>query len=77
MDVFTMVVAIVAISCATSVLTAFLKTRRAALQRAPGANADAEIDALKKRVAVLEEIVTDNRYHLDRELSRLDVAQRD
>lgn len=74
MDVFSMVVAIVAISCATSVVSAYLRSRRAH-QRAPDDNVTAEIESLKERVAVLEEIVTDNRYHLDRELSRLDAGR--
>ncbi|MEQ8861555.1 MAG: hypothetical protein RIC56_23165 [Pseudomonadales bacterium] len=71
MDVFTMVVIIVAISCLAGVLNNFLKTKRATLRQGPGDEAMAEIEALKERVAVLEEIVTDDRYRLDRELNRL------
>ncbi len=71
MDVFTMVVVIVTVSCVAGVLNNFLKTKRATHDQAPAEDLVAEIDALKERVAVLEEIVTDDRYRLDRELNRL------
>lgn len=72
MDVFGMVVAIVAISCVAGVINNYLKTRRMAYRQAPAEDTNAEIEALKQRVAVLEEIVTDDRYRLNRELDRLE-----
>lgn len=71
-DIAAMVVAIVAISCAAGVINNYLKTRRAAYRQGPGEDLVAELEALRERVAVLEEIVTDERYHLQRELDRLE-----
>lgn len=72
MGVFTMVVVIVAISCGTAVISDYLKTRRAEARKAPDDQSLAELEALKQRVAVLEEIVTDNRFQLNREISSLE-----
>ncbi|HEX7036658.1 MAG TPA: hypothetical protein VF210_12840 [Pseudomonadales bacterium] len=72
MDVFTMVVVIVVVACATSVVSDYLKTQRVQAKQAPTAELEAELEALKQRVAVLEEIVTDHRYELARELDRLE-----
>jgi len=71
-DIAAMVGAIVAISCAAGVINNYLKTKRVAARSAPGDDARAEIEALKQRVAVLEEIVTDDRYRLNKELDRLE-----
>lgn len=70
--VFVMVIVIVAISCATGIAREYLKTRRQEARNAPAGNVEADIEALKQRVAVLEEIVTDERYRLNRELDRLE-----
>ena len=72
MEVFGMVVAIVAISCTAGVINNYLKTKRLAYRQGPGEDVSAELEALKQRVAVLEEIVTDDRYRLNRELDRLE-----
>jgi hypothetical protein len=72
MDVYTMVVIIVAFSCGAGVVNNYLKTRRLELKQAPSADVDAEVESLKQRVAVLEEIVTDDRYRLNRELDQLE-----
>jgi hypothetical protein len=72
MDVLTMVVAIVAISCCAGVINNYLKTRRMAYRRVVDDDLQAELDSLRQRIAVLEEIVTDNRYHLNQELNRLE-----
>jgi hypothetical protein len=72
MDVFTMVVVIVAISCLAGIINNYLKNQRLMLKGAPSENLAGELDELKKRVAALEEIVTDERYELRRELDRLE-----
>jgi hypothetical protein len=72
MEVFTMVVLIVAISCGAGVINNYLKNQRLAHKGAPSEDVLAELDALKQRVAALEEIVTDERYHLEREFDRLE-----
>jgi phage shock protein C len=72
MEVFTMVVLIVAISCGAGVINNYLKNQRMMLKGAPSEELLGELDALKQRVAALEEIVTDERYDLRRELDRLE-----
>jgi hypothetical protein len=72
MDVLTMVVLIVAISCGAGVINNYYKTRRAERGRAPSAELLDEVESLKQRVAALEAIVTDQRYHLRQELDRLE-----
>ena len=72
MEVFTMVVLIVAISCGAGVINNYLKNQRLSGRSAPSEEVLAEIDALKRRVAALEAIVTDERYELNREIDRLE-----
>jgi phage shock protein C len=72
MEVFTMVVLIVAISCGAGVINNYLKNQRMTLRSAPSEELLGELDALKQRVAALEAIVTDERYELKRELDRLE-----
>lgn len=72
MEVFTMVVLIVLISCGAGVLNNYLKNRRLALARLPDQDLAAELDRLRQRIAVLEEIVTEPGYHLNQELKQLE-----
>lgn len=72
MEVFTMVVLIVAISCGAGVINNYLKNQRLVRQHGPDPAWEAELDHLKRRVAALEAIVTDERYDLKRELDRLE-----
>ena len=72
MEVFTMVVLIVLISCGAGVLNNYLKNRRLALARLPDQDLAAELDRLRQRVAVLEKIVTEPGYHLNQELKQLE-----
>ena len=72
MEVFTMVVLIVAIACGAGVANNYLKNKRLEREHAPSDEMLEELRALKQRVAVLEEIVTDERYHLKKELERLE-----
>jgi hypothetical protein len=72
MDVFSMVVVIVAISVGAGVANNYLKTKRLQLQGGMNDSVRAELDALRERVRVLEEIVTDPGYHLKAEFDRLE-----
>jgi len=72
MDVFTMVVVIVAISVGAGVANNYLKNKRLLHQGGMTDQVRGELDALRERVRVLEEIVTDNRYHLNQEFDRLE-----
>ncbi len=72
MDVFTMVVIIVAISCGAGMYNNYLKTRKQEANNAPSEDVLAELDALRQRVEVLEKIVTDEKFQLHRELNSLE-----
>lgn len=66
------VVLIVAIGCATAVISRYLKTRE--VRDEQGANLDetlSQIDALEERIRVLERIVTENKFDLKREIDKL------
>ena len=71
MDVFTMVVIVVFIGCATGVATEYFKSQKKAAGKAdPTLLRD--VDDLRRRVEVLEEIITDDKYDLAKEINRLD-----
>lgn len=72
MEVFTMVVLIVLISCGAGVLNNYLKNRRLMLTRLPDQDLAGELETLRARIAVLEEIVTEPGYHLNQELKQLE-----
>ncbi len=71
MDVFTMVVIIVFIACATSVAAKYFDNR--ARQRSAQDSDDVQqaLDDLRSRVEVLEQIVTDENYNLAKEIDGL------
>ena len=71
MDVFTMVAIIVLVSCSAGVANNFFKTRAKTAGKLDAA-VQREVDDLRKRVEVLEEIVTDDKYDLAKEINRLD-----
>ncbi len=73
MEVFTMVVLIVLIACGTGVLNQHFKTRRKELEHSsPNDDVYDEVEMLRERIEVLEKIVTDERYHLEREIDQLE-----
>jgi hypothetical protein len=72
MDVFTMVVVIVALSIGGGVANNYLKTRRSGGGELKGLRD--EIDALKARVATLEAIVTDPKRSLRVAIDELERA---
>ena len=71
MDVFTMVAIIVVVSCTAGVANNYFKGRaKVAGKLDPAMQRD--LDDLRKRVEVLEQIVTDEKYDLAKEINRLD-----
>ncbi len=75
MDLWTMIVLVTAIGCGAGLLGDYFKTQRvkaSKLANTDDGHLQAELEALRKRVAVLEKIVTDERYELSRELSALE-----
>ena len=71
MDVFTMVAIIVVVSCTAGVANQYFKSRAEAAGKSDPA-LQREVENLRKRVAVLEEIITDDKYDLAKEINRLD-----
>ena len=65
-------VIIVTVSCLAGVANNYLKGKAdKAEQEMPGEMA-AELDELRQRIEVLEKIVTDDKYHLHKELDKLE-----
>lgn len=71
MDVFTMAAIIVAVSCAAGVANQYFRSR-AKVAGQPDPALQQEVDDLRKRVEVLEQIVTDEKYDLAKEINHLD-----
>ena len=71
MDPFTMVVCIVFVCVAAGVFNNYIKTKA----KQPNSNQDesllVEIDELRERVEILEKIVTDEKFQLEREIQSL------
>ncbi len=77
MDVFTMVVAIVAISTVAGLVSRWLKVaEKSRMQQGP-ANDQLrhEVAALRERVATLEQIVTDPGFELKRQIAALETRR--
>ncbi len=73
MELWTMIVLIVLIGCGTGVLNEHFKTRRKELEHSsPNDDVYDEVEMLRERIEVLEKIVTDERYHLEKEISQLE-----
>ena len=71
MDVFTMVAIIVVVSCTAGVANNYFKSRaKVAGKLDPAMQRD--LEDLRTRVEVLEQIVTDEKYDLAKEINRLD-----
>ena len=72
MDLWTMIVLVVAIGCGAGVAESYFKTQRAKRSQQPADEAtNNDLAELRQRVEVLEKIVTDRKYQLQRELDQL------
>lgn len=73
MDIWTFILLVTAIGCSIPLSKLWLDHRaRVTKASAWDGSLARDVAALKARVATLEEIVTDKRYHLDREIKALD-----
>ncbi len=72
MDVFTMVAIIVVASCAAGMYKDHVKSKRAREEGEVSESVELELDELRQRIEVLEKIVTDERYHLEKEINNLE-----
>jgi hypothetical protein len=74
MDVFTFVIIVVIIACGSGVVNNYLKNQRERTLMS-GEEDEAvyqELAVLRERIEVLEKIVTDEKYQLERDLNRLE-----
>lgn len=71
MSSYIFVLSIIAIGCATAVLTEYFKSQRSRDKRSTNDETLAQIDALEERIRVLERIVTEKRFDLRQEIDRL------
>ena len=72
-EVFVFVIIVVIISCGTGVVNNYLKNQRE--RNLTGEEDEAvyqELAVLRERIEVLEKIVTDEKYQLERDLNRLE-----
>jgi len=66
------IVAVVAIGCATGLISDYLKTRRKELERGDSVSEyESRIDTLEERIRVLERIVTEKNHDLKKEINEL------
>ncbi len=72
MDVFTMVVLIVLISCTAGVVGKYAHGRNRTQAIKVDDELRGELDGLKSRIEVLEKIVTDGKYRLAEEIAGLE-----
>ena len=72
MEVFTMVAVIVVAACAAGVAKDYFKSKEARGDEVLNEGVAAELDELRDRIEVLEKIVTDNRYQLEKEINDLE-----
>jgi TolA-binding protein len=73
MDIFTFLFLTVLIGCSIPLMKLWQEGRRARAAESAGADElRTQIDRLQERIAVLEKIVTDDKYELRRELESLD-----
>ena len=74
MNLWTFIVLTVAIGCGTGIVMEYLRTKRETAAKgseAVAAETLAQLDALEKRIRVLERIVTENKFDLKREIDSL------
>lgn len=75
MDIFTFLFLTVLIGCSIPLMKLWQEGRKhRAVDSVGAADMKRQLDALQQRVAVLEKIVTDDKYELRRELESLDDA---
>ncbi len=71
-SVFMMVVLIVLISCGAGVANNYLRNQRKQAEAGADPEFRSDLDRLRERVEVLEKIVTDEKFHLAKEINRLE-----
>ncbi len=72
MDVFTFVIIVVLIGCGSGVINNYMKNQRNRNKVTIDEDAQQELAELRERIEILEKIVTDEKYQLQRDLDHLE-----
>ncbi len=72
MDVFTFVIIVVLIGCGSGVINNYMKNQRNRSKVTIDEEAQQELVELRGRIEILEKIVTDEKYQLQRDLDHLE-----
>ncbi len=72
MDVFTFVIIVVLIGCGSGVINNYMKNQRNKNKLTVDEDAQQELAELRERIEILEKIVTDEKYQLQRDLDHLE-----
>lgn len=72
MDVFTFVIIVVLIACGSGVINNYMKNQRNKNKLTVDEDAQQELAELRERIEILEKIVTDEKYQLQRDLDHLE-----
>ncbi|MEE8079261.1 MAG: hypothetical protein V3T18_09710 [Pseudomonadales bacterium] len=72
MDVFTFVIIVVLIGCGSGVINNYMKNQRNRNKVTIDEDAQQELVELRGRIEILEKIVTDEKYQLQRDLDHLE-----
>ncbi len=72
MDVFTFVIIVVLIGCGSGVINNYMRNQRNKNKLTVDEDAHQELAELRERIEILEKIVTDEKYQLQRDLDQLE-----
>lgn len=72
MDVFTFVIIVVLIGCGSGVINNYMRNQRNKNKLTVDEDAQQELAELRERIEILEKIVTDEKYQLQRDLDHLE-----
>ncbi len=72
MDVFTFVIIVVLIGCGSGVINNYMRNQRNKNKLTVDEDAQQELAELRERIEILEKIVTDEKYQLQRDLDQLE-----
>jgi len=72
MDVFTFIILVVLIGCGSGVVNNYMRNQRNRTKVTIDEDAQQELVELRERIEILEKIVTDEKYQLQRDLDHLE-----
>ncbi len=72
MDVYTFIILVVLIGCGSGVLNNYMRQRRRKNESIVDEDTQQELMELRERIEILEKIITDEKYQLQRDLNQLE-----